>query len=175
MSGSRRKIIYEHLSIHSSIKTRQVKMPDEKDQFANTNDSAAIDMDDSMVKLFPNGEKNSNFEEISFTGLGKEELMRYADDPFWKKVRLVLFIICWVGWIAMLAATIIIIVLAPRCPYRPDQKWYDKETVYQVYPKSFKDSTPEDITDPAKGAGVGDINGKGNNILILLLLYFLIV
>jgi len=125
-----------------------------------------MNMDDSTVKFIPNGEKMSSHEdnsltEIPITGLGKEELMKYADDPFWKKVRLVLFIICWVGWIAMLVATIIIIVLAPRCPYRPEQKWYDKETIYQVYPKSFKDSTPEDTTDIAKGAGVGDINGKG--------------
>ncbi|XP_071160041.1 amino acid transporter heavy chain SLC3A1-like [Mytilus edulis] len=93
----------------------------------------------------------------SFTGLGKEELLQYANDPFWKKVRVILFILFWVGWIAMLAAAIVIIVLAPRCPHRPDLKWYDKQASYQVYPKSFKDTNKPGKAEP--GEGVGDLQG----------------
>lgn len=99
-------------------------------------------------------------DDVSFTGLGKEELMQYADDPFWKKVRLILLIVFWVGWVAMLVAAIVIIVLAPKCPYRPDQKWYDKDTVYEILPESFQDSNPKaEKADTKTGDGVGDIKG----------------
>lgn len=99
-------------------------------------------------------------DDVSFTGLGKEELMKYADDPFWKKVRLILLIVFWVGWTIMLVAAIFIIVLAPKCPYRPDLKWYDKSTVYEIFPKSFQDSNPKaEKANTRTGAGVGDING----------------
>eukprot|EP00105_Crassostrea_gigas_P015776 XP_011432888.1 PREDICTED: neutral and basic amino acid transport protein rBAT [Crassostrea gigas] len=99
-------------------------------------------------------------DDVSFTGLGKEELMQYADDPFWKKVRLILLIVFWVGWLAMLVAAIVIIVLAPKCPYRPDQKWFDKDTVYEILPESFQDSNPKaEKADTKTGDGVGDITG----------------
>lgn len=136
---------------------------DEKAKLEEELNESAADQDDPKAK-FLNGGKNIDEPQVvvevcsgdeSFTGLGKEELMQYANDPFWKKVRVILFILFWVGWIAMLVAAIVIIVLAPRCPYRPDQKWYEKNTVYQVYPKSFKDST--ETSGP--GAGVGDLKG----------------
>ncbi|XP_052701362.1 neutral and basic amino acid transport protein rBAT-like [Crassostrea angulata] len=99
-------------------------------------------------------------DDVSFTGLGKEELMQYADDPFWKKVRLILLIVFWVGWVAMLVAAIVIIVLAPKCPYRPEQKWFDKDTVYEILPESFQDSNPKaEKADTKTGDGVGDITG----------------
>eukprot|EP00105_Crassostrea_gigas_P016984 XP_011434583.1 PREDICTED: neutral and basic amino acid transport protein rBAT [Crassostrea gigas] len=99
-------------------------------------------------------------DDVSFTGLGKEELMKYADDPFWKKVRLILLIVFWIGWTIMLVAAIFIIVLAPKCPYRPDLKWYDKSTVYEIFPKSFQDSNPKaKKADTKTGDGVGDIKG----------------
>lgn len=50
-----------------------------------------------------------------FVGLGKEELMRYANDPFWVRLRWFLFILFWLIWGAMLAVAIAIIVLAPKC------------------------------------------------------------
>lgn len=140
----------------------------EPDESATNENDVHLNMDDSTVKFIQNGgagnhnakgEPHGQMEPTaSFTGLGKEELMKYADDPFWKRTRLVLFISFWVGWIGMLVAAIIIIVLAPRCPYRPDQKWFDKETVYQVYPKSFKDTSPQG--DTTSGSGVGDLQGE---------------
>ena len=94
--------------------------------------------------------------EVSFTGLGKEELMQYANDPFWVRLRIILFAAFWIGWVAMLVAAIVIIVLAPRCPERPDMKWFQKDAIYQIFPKSFQDTT-EDKMD--EGAGIGDLKG----------------
>ena len=136
-----------------------------------SNEPYEDEMNDSKAKFLNGGktldepqvaiEVGSNDDTVSFTGLGKEELMKYADDPFWKKVRIILLVLFWVGWVAMLVAAIVIIVLAPRCPYRPDQKWYDKESVYQVYPRSFKDSTEKPKTGQTpEGAGLGDLTGK---------------
>ena len=93
---------------------------------------------------------------MSFTGLGKEELMQYANDPFWVRLRIILFAAFWIGWVAMLVAAIVIIVLAPRCPERPDMKWFQKDAIYQIFPKSFQDTT-EDKMD--EGAGIGDLKG----------------
>jgi hypothetical protein len=138
---------------------------------AQLDESATDDIDpkfsdiDSKAKFLNGGDHaNSKVEvetssgEDSFTGLGKEELLRYANDPFWKKVRMVLFALFWVGWVGMLVAAIVIIVLAPRCPYKPDLKWFDKQASYQIYPKSFKDTN--EPGKAAKGEGVGDIKGK---------------
>ena len=94
---------------------------------------------------------------MSFTGLGKEELMQYANDPFWVRLRIILFVVFWVGWLAMLVAAVVIIVLAPKCPERPDMKWYQQDVIYQIFPKSFQDST-DDVAE--EGSGIGDLKGR---------------
>lgn len=88
--------------------------------------------------------------QLSFAGMGKEELMKYANDPFWVRLRWSLFILFWVLWIAMLAGAIIIVVLTPGCPPPPAREWHHKGVIYQVYPTSFKDTNDD---------GVGDLKG----------------
>jgi hypothetical protein len=141
---------------------------DEKRSMKDEYDESATpdDIDDSKVK-FLNGKQGLDEQcvvevgsEVSFNGLGKEELMKYANDPFWVRTRLILLVIFWVGWVAMLVAAVVIIVLAPKCPERPNLKWYQSDVIYQINPKSFKDSQTLDKDGKAEdGAGIGDLSG----------------
>jgi hypothetical protein len=90
-------------------------------------------------------------KKSTFVGLSKSELMAFEKDPYWVKVRWVLLVLFWIIWVGMLVAAIAIIVLAPKCPPRKDLKWYQESTIYQLYPRSFKDSN---------GDGVGDLAGE---------------
>ncbi|CAG5133533.1 unnamed protein product [Candidula unifasciata] len=138
----------------SNTTTVQLDLDESKAHLINANGGARGDHDELKTAIIDPTSASSE-GEISFNGLGKEEVMRYANDPFWVRLRYVLFILFWLGWLAMLVTAIVIIVLAPRCPPRPDLKWYNTETVYQVFPKSFKDSNND---------GVGDFNGLSEKL-----------
>ena len=139
--------------------------PDEKKSLKSDFDDTIDDQCNSSTAKFMNGKnggeacvefpEDSN-SEVSFSGLGKEELMKFADDPFWVRVRIILFAFFWIGWILMLVAAVVIIVLAPRCPERPNLKWYETDVVYKIDPKSFKDTSNKDAT---VGKGIGDLKG----------------
>lgn len=85
-----------------------------------------------------------------FVGLRKEELQKYASDPYWVRLRVILLVLCAVAWLAMLVAAIVIIVVAPKCPPRPDQEWWETAVVYRLNPNSFLDTV---------GDGKGDLKG----------------
>lgn len=61
-----------------------------------------------------------------FMGLTKEELMKYAEDPFWVRLRWFMFILFWALWFCMLAGAIAIIIRAPKCTPPPPRTWYEK-------------------------------------------------
>uniref|UniRef100_A0A3Q1GW80 Solute carrier family 3 member 2a n=1 Tax=Acanthochromis polyacanthus TaxID=80966 RepID=A0A3Q1GW80_9TELE len=84
------------------------------------------------------GEKNGSVklkvpeDEVTFTGLSKEELMKVAGTPGWVRTRWVLLVLFWLGWVGMLAGAIVIIVQAPRCKPIPDMSWWNEGPMYQI-------------------------------------------
>jgi solute carrier family 3 protein 2 len=70
----------------------------------------------------------------------KDELMKYANDPFWIKLRWILFIAFWALWVAMLAGAIAIIVLAPKCAAPEPLKFYQKGPLVTI-----KDANDGDV------------------------------
>lgn len=96
-----------------------------------------------QVKFIPeNGDAKIDIETVkqSLSGMGKAELMKYANDPFWIKLRWFLFIAFWVLWIAMLVGAIIIIVKAPKC-YPPEpKKWFERSPILKLSSADLKHS-----------------------------------
>lgn len=107
----------------------------------------------TIIELKQNGADAS--KPAGFSGLTKEELMKYGSDPSWVKIRWILFIIFWLLWAVMLAAAILLVIFTPKCAPRPKQAWWEKETAYQLNVNNFKDSNDD---------GVGDLAGLVSKI-----------
>lgn len=104
------------------------------------------------AKFIPARENKNGISPISvdsmkatFTGLTKEELMKYANDPFWVRTRLFLFVLFWIVWLAMLLGAIYIIVVTPKCKEDPPPVWWQKSPMYIIdVAKLIRDSpSPE--------------------------------
>lgn len=76
--------------------------------------------------------------------------MKYANDPFWVRLRMTLFVLFWVLWLAMLVGAVAIIVLTPRCAPPPRLAWWQSSPVYSVDVDTYSDSNKD---------GRGDIAG----------------
>lgn len=79
------------------------------------------------VKMEVIDQKNSDIKiELplqSFTGMTKDELLKYANDPFWQRLRWIFFILFWLLWVAMLAGAVWIILKAPKCSVAKPLPW----------------------------------------------------
>lgn len=115
--------------------------------------------DEVKVKITSGDAKIELDAKPPFTGLTKEELMVYAKDPYWIKIRWALFILFWVIWLAMLVASVLIIIQAPKCPSPEPRQWYMKGPIYQVNVGDFKDSDKD---------GKGDLKGVEDSLEYLL-------
>jgi solute carrier family 3 protein 2 len=102
-----------------------------------------------------NGDAKIDVEnvKIAFAGMGKEELMKFANDPFWVRLRWFLFIFFWLLWVAMLAGAVTIIIMAPKCASPAPLKWWEQSPLYEVFVPAFKDGDES-------GDGIGDLEGK---------------
>lgn len=82
------------------------------------------------VTIGGNGTNGGVFR--SGVGMTKQELMKYANDPFWVRLRLFLFILFWVVWLAMLVGSVLIIALAPGCPATASLPWFKKCSLVEL-------------------------------------------
>lgn len=64
--------------------------------------------------------------------MGKEELMKFVNDPFWVRLRWALFIGFWLLWLAMLVGAIVIIVVAPKCSAPEPKKLWEESPIIQL-------------------------------------------
>lgn len=82
-----------------------------------------------------------------FTGLGKEELLRAAAAPPWRRARCLLLLLFWGGWLGMVGAAAAIVARAPRCRPLPAQAWWQLGALYRA--------PPEALGERFKGEGGG--------------------
>lgn len=81
------------------------------------NDSAGA----KEVNISINGEpdttnvKRMDQDTCARAGLTKEELMKYADEPFWVRLRNILFATFWIVWISILVAAVGYVIKSPGC------------------------------------------------------------
>merc|ERR1711971_1239318 len=96
---------------------------------------------DQKVNIAPSDTKIEMGKEKA-----KEELMQFANDPYWVKLRWVLFILFWIIWVAMLAASVVIIIYAPKCPSPEAKQWWQKGPVYKSSVGGFTDLNGDKVT-----------------------------
>lgn len=113
------------------------------------------------VKFIPEGEGKNGISSINvdqlknkFTGLTKEELMKFANDPFWVHLRWFLFILFWFIWLLMLSAAIFIVIGTPKCKDAPPLAWWERSPLYVLDVKDLVSST-----DPEANV-IGNIHGS---------------
>merc|ERR1711874_56656 len=118
--------------------------------------------DEPAVKITANETKidmgKETQEKGQYEGLSKEELMKFANDPYWVRLRWILFALFWVIWVAMLVASIVIIINAPKCPSPEPNQWWQKNAMYKVDVRKFNDFDGiRNELDYLVGSGVGKV------------------
>lgn len=117
-----------------------------------------------------NGDAKIDMDNVrlAFSGMSKDELMKYANDPFWVRLRWFLFIIFWLAWLGMLAGAIAIIFFAPKCPAAAPREWWEKGPLIPIDVNTYS----ADGNDPLRSLngladGLGDLSKLGAKGILL--------
>jgi len=142
-----------------------VKREGGKDSIAliETNEHIA---DSSVSFLTSEGEEariKLALERGVFIGFTKEELLKFEQDPGWKRLRIVLLCIFWAAWVVLLVATILAIVKTPTCPSRPKSEWAENFPIYEIYVPSFRIGKETCNSTSGNIEGVIDVISDGSS------------
>ncbi|XP_053658732.1 uncharacterized protein LOC128707797 [Anopheles marshallii] len=101
-----------------------------------------------------NGDARIDMElenQQALTGMTKDELMKYANDPFWVRLRWLLFVLFWALWGAMLLGSFYIIYDAPKCAAPVPLSWWQEGPLVELDSEQYADQLPEAERYGAKG------------------------
>ncbi|XP_053678152.1 neutral and basic amino acid transport protein rBAT [Anopheles nili] len=121
--------------------------PTEKDKLAQK---------EVEVKFIPaqNGDACIDMQmesQQAFSGMTKEELMKYANDPFWVRLRWLLFVLFWALWAAMLLGSFYIIYDAPKCAAPVPLSWWQEGPLVEIDGERYTEQLAEVERFGAKG------------------------
>lgn len=85
-----------------------------------------------------------------YRGMGKEDLLRFSSQPFWRRLRMICVSIILLGWLALIITVVALVLVYPSCRSPGSRSWWQAEAVYRIYVPSFKDSDDD---------GKGDLAG----------------
>merc|ERR1712226_1235734 len=110
---------------------------DEGNPLASDEPAVKITANETKIDIVKEGQEKKQYESLT-----KEELMKFANDPYWVRLRWILFALFWIIWVAMLVASIVIIIHAPKCPSPEPKQWWQKNAMYKMEVELVQSTSP---------------------------------